>query len=116
MKCLYHLCQNDVHALTKKAKRFCSRKCCLKFRVKEWRIKLKKKAIEYKGGSCYICGYHKSAWSMHFHHRDRKEKEFNISRGGCTRGWEKVKAELDKYDLVCSNCHGEIEEALAYQT
>ena len=69
----------------------------------------KLKAIEYKGGKCYRCGYNKCITSLHFHHRNREEKEFLISSFGSS-SFHKLKNELDKCDLVCANCHGEIEE------
>ena len=70
--------------------------------------KIKQKAIEYKGGKCIICGYNKCATSMVFHHRNPEEKEFAI--GHKLAKWETVKTELDKCDLLCLNCHGEIHE------
>lgn len=36
------------------------------------------------------------------------QKEFAIGTNGYTRSWNKVKNELDKCILVCSNCHREI--------
>lgn len=65
-------------------------------------------AIEYKGGKCQICGYHKYQGALDLHHIKGK-KEFGIGNKGYTRSWEKVKEELDKCILVCSNCHREIE-------
>jgi hypothetical protein len=65
----------------------------------------KKKCIDYKGGKCMICGYSKCIAALEFHHRDPNEKEFKISRNKFD--WEKVKDELDKCDLLCSNCHRE---------
>lgn len=70
------------------------------------RIKIKIKAIEYKGGECQICGYNKCRWALDFHHTS-SDKEFNIS-SFYNRSWEKIVIELDKCMLVCSNCHREI--------
>lgn len=74
-------------------------------RVKERLRQLKTLAVEYLGGSCQRCGYDKSVWSLHFHHLDPTEKDFNIS--GQSRSWEATKAELDKCVLLCGNCHAE---------
>jgi hypothetical protein len=66
----------------------------------------KQKCIDYKGGSCESCGYSKCIASFDFHHRDSSKKEFSVSR---RRGFsDEVKAELDKCDLLCANCHREI--------
>lgn len=77
--------------------------------VSNFRQRLKEKAIEYKGGKCVICGYNKSNRSLDFHHRDPNEKDFTIG-SGTVLNWERVRIELDKCDLVCRNCHGEIHE------
>lgn len=78
--------------------------------VVNWRIKTKIKLIEYKGGECIKCGYNKSLKVLSFHHRDPKEKDFSIS--GKSWSFEKLKNEVDKCDLVCSNCHIEIHEEI----
>jgi len=84
-------------------------KLCNSCSVNSRRFLRKKKMVEYKGGKCYKCGYDKSTRALEFHHRDKKEKLFNVSGSHCIK-WEKIKVELDKCDLVCSNCHKEIEE------
>lgn len=75
--------------------------------VKSFRRKLKEKAVEYKGGKCEKCGYDKCIWALDFHHKNPEEKDFSIS-GSKILKWEKVKKELDKCIMVCSNCHREI--------
>lgn len=80
----------------------------LKKAVTARRKKLKKMAIEYKGGKCIFCGYDKCNDALDFHHLDSKEKEFGLSVRGLTRSWEKIKEELDKCILVCANCHREL--------
>ena len=74
------------------------------------RQKLKQRAIEYKGGSCQICGYNKCKEALTFHHRNPAEKDFEIS--GQYIRWERVKAELDKCDMLCQNCHAEVHTSL----
>lgn len=75
--------------------------------------KTKLKCISYKGGECQICGYKKSIRSLTFHHVHPEEKSFGISGG--TKSFEKLKPELDKCILVCTNCHGEIHDGLIDQ-
>ena len=76
--------------------------------VTKRRQQLKKMAIEYKGGKCFICGYDRCDAALEFHHLDPNEKDFGIAQNGYTRSWEKVKNELDKCICVCANCHREI--------
>ena len=85
---------------------------CSSAAVQKRRDKLKVMAVEYMGGSCKFCGYAKCLSSLVFHHTDPTEKDFSISAGGYTRSWEKVKVELDKCIMLCSNCHGEEHERL----
>ncbi|PIR43834.1 hypothetical protein COV24_00720 [candidate division WWE3 bacterium CG10_big_fil_rev_8_21_14_0_10_32_10] len=72
------------------------------------RKKIKRMAVEYKGGKCEVCGYNKYIGALEFHHRDPSNKEFNLGLQGMTRSWARVKKEADKCMLVCSNCHREI--------
>jgi len=75
-----------------------------------WRKRVKLKLIEYKGGKCCFCNYNKCVGALHFHHVNPNEKDFNI--GGTNLSFEKLKKEVDKCVLVCSNCHSEIHEGL----
>lgn len=76
--------------------------------VQRRREKLKALAVEYKGGKCEHCGYNKCIQALDFHHLDPTEKDFAIGNKGQTRSWGRIKQELDKCILVCSNCHREI--------
>lgn len=105
MMCVWHLC-NIV--LTGRKKRFCSDKCKNKFFVDRRRKKIKEMSVEYLGGKCLKCGYKKCIKALEFHHIEPEHKDFNLSKWGHTRSWERVKAELDKCILVCANCHREI--------
>jgi hypothetical protein len=103
-ECKYH--GDSVHVIEPNGRKRC--KQCRTEGTQRRRLKLKLMAIEYKGGKCSKCGYNKCVDVLHFHHRNPNEKEFSISGKGITRSWEKVKKELDKCDLLCSNCHGEL--------
>jgi len=74
--------------------------------VVDWRKRSKEKLVEYKGGKCQICGYNKCLEALEFHHLDRDKKDFTIS--GKSWSFDKLKNEVDKCILVCSNCHKEI--------
>ena len=86
------------------------RKLQIKKNVIEWRIRRKKELVDYKGGKCIHCGYNRCINNLLFHHRDPSEKEFQIS--GSTYSIERLKKEVDKCDLVCCNCHGEVHAGL----
>lgn len=102
--CKWHVCSKLTSGTM-----YCSRACKNKTAVAKKRKKIKLKAIEYKGGKCCKCGYDKCIEALEFHHLNPFEKKFAISGKGHTKSWEKVKEELDKCDLVCANCHREIE-------
>src|ERR1035437_8939631 len=70
----------------------------------------KARAVAYKGGKCE-CGYDKCLRALEFHHREPGGKEFCVSEM-MSMNWARVKKELDKCDLICSNCHREKEEKL----
>ncbi len=77
--------------------------------VISWRQRVKIKLIEYKGGKCSRCGYNKDVpRAYQFHHRDSSQKDFQI--GGKSLSFQTLKKEVDKCDLVCSNCHAEIHD------
>jgi hypothetical protein len=77
--------------------------------AKRRRQEFKAKYIEYLGGKCCRCGYSKCPRALTFHHRNREHKERELS-AMLDWSWERVRAELDKCELVCFNCHMEWEE------
>lgn len=91
------------------------RTICFYCLTKRFRAQRKKRAIEYKGGKCQHCGYNKCDRALNFHHRDPQQKSFTLSRV-LTRAWAKLQKELDKCDLLCANCHMEVEEQISKQT
>lgn len=72
----------------------------------------KKWAIDYKGGKCERCGYNKCVGALDFHHVNGKsDKNFILSDKNLKLDWEIIKAELDKCELLCANCHREVHYA-----
>lgn len=73
---------------------------------------IKKKLVEYKGGACEICNYSKCYRALEFHHKDKNQKDFSISKelnlGNFSM--DLYYKEIDKCILVCSNCHAEIHD------
>ena len=73
--------------------------------IQRW-IRLKKEWIDYLGGECQKCGYKKYYGALEFHHRDPSMKDAVWSQ---IKKWshDRIKKEIDKCDLLCSNCHRE---------
>lgn len=82
--------------------------------VISWRKRTKKKLIDYKGGKCCRCGYNKCIEAFDFHHTDPSKKDFALSSKSFS--FERLKNEVDKCELVCSNCHREIHYNLKNNT
>lgn len=74
--------------------------CCTYCRFSFWRVRTKKKAVEYMGNRCSDCQktYHLCAYD--FHHL--ADKDFEISKAV---SWSRLEIELKKCVLLCSNCH-----------
>lgn len=71
---------------------------------RDWKKAQRQRINEYKDSQCCVkCGESRN-WLLDFHHPDPKEKEFQISQGERYK-WEKVKKEIDKCIVLCSNCH-----------
>jgi len=82
------------------------KKCSNKYhtkRVKEVKLKM----IKYKGSKCIECKLNikDSHYSVFdFHHINPIEKDINFNRIKFQK-WDKIKLEIDKCELLCSNCH-----------
>ncbi len=72
------------------------------------RKRIKARLVEMFGGKCQRCGYAKSVRALSFHHRDPSQKESKISD---KLGWKTALHEAMKCDLLCANCHCEVEDA-----
>lgn len=82
-------------------------KCCANKYYTERIRRVKIKMIEYKGGECERCELkledtHYSVFD--FHHIDPDEKDPNFGNIKYQK-WEVIKKEIDKCQLLCSNCH-----------
>lgn len=75
------------------------------------RARTKERSVAYKGGKCELCGYDRCNRALVFHHRDPKEKEFGLAKMSC-KSWRKIQGELDKCQLLCSNCHMEVHDLI----
>lgn len=56
---------------------------------------------------CVRCGYDRFAPALHFAHRDSKTKLYTPSQ---CRSISKLLAEIEKCDVMCANCHIELDQ------
>jgi hypothetical protein len=64
--------------------------------------------VERKSKPCGDCGVQYPPYVMDFDHLEGEAKKFNISHMRRRRmAFEKIEAEMDKCEVVCSNCHRE---------
>ena len=115
-KCV--VCNNELNG---QKKMYCSNNCKQKHhydRVKEQTntyhsqtirsYKRKLYLIELLGGCCKVCKYDKNLSALEFHHRDPNEKESQLDmRTLSNRSMSYIMEEVNKCDLLCSNCHRE---------
>jgi 5-methylcytosine-specific restriction endonuclease McrA len=87
-------------------------KPCTNEQTIERQRKFKEQCVAYKRGKCERCGYDKYIGSLEFHHKDPTEKDFSVAHARLTSFSERVKRELDKCELLCSNCHREVHALL----
>lgn len=90
-----------------KDKHYINNKTSYKEKSKQQKHKIIKQIMEVKQSlACIKCGNNHPA-VLDFHHRNPKEKEVNISQALSRFGWglERVLKEIEKCDVLCSNCH-----------
>lgn len=87
-------------------------KKCTGLQTIERQQEFKKKCVEYKSNRCSVCGYDKYFGALEFHHLDPSKKDFSLAHVRLTAFNAKVKIELDKCILLCSNCHRELHAKL----
>lgn len=78
--------------------------------TKQRKLKFRKRFKEYKKTlSCELCG--EDRWyCLVFHHRNPKEKEKTITQMvHHTPAWETIIKEINKCQVLCRNCHAEVE-------
>lgn len=109
--CAYYLC-GKTFKTDNKQKKYCSTRCKNNNTVSRSRKELKRKAVEYKGGKCEMCGYDKCIDALDFHHKEPSQKEFGVSKNTHNRKWEDIKKEIEKCMLLCANCHRELHSTI----
>lgn len=64
-------------------------------------------AIQYLGRRCSTCKVEATWYNQaifEFHHKNSATKDFTIG-SVANKSWAVIKLELDKCELLCSNCH-----------
>jgi ribosomal protein L40E len=76
-------------------------------RKKFWRTQIKHRVVEAFGNQCQCCHQSYPDCCYDAHHLNPDEKDFNISAGNMNgaKSWNKIRDEVTKCALVCSNCH-----------
>lgn len=82
-------------------------------RKKTWRKERREKLAKLNGSKlreylnthpCVTCG-EPDPIVLTFDHRDKETKLFNIGDKALRMKWEKILEEIEKCDVLCSNCH-----------
>jgi len=72
-------------------------------------LKKKERIIKYirsvKDVPCTDCGIKYPYYVMEFDHLDPSKKEYGVAKLVSCGSWTKVKREIAKCEVVCSNCH-----------
>lgn len=102
------LCAN-CHAETEQQERGLASHAWSLRRREVWR-----QLVEEHGGRCIRCSYDISDHALQFHHRDPSTKTMNVSELIVKSRFKEARLETSLCDLVCANCHSEIEEELQY--
>jgi transposase len=95
-----------AHVLDARGSYRCRR--CRADAVVRRRRRVKQILVEEAGGCCRLCGYDRHVAALEFHHLDPYTKEFGLAQRGAHR-IDKLRAEVRKCVLLCSNCHAEVE-------
>jgi hypothetical protein len=72
-----------------------------KKRAAKWRLA---QMIKLEQG-CADCGYNTSAYALQFDHIEDNKKASVSNLIRSDYGWETIKKEMDKCEVVCANCH-----------
>jgi hypothetical protein len=86
---------------------------CRQEAVVRRRRRVKGILVEEAGGSCRLCGYDRCSAALVFHHLDPTIKEFGVAFAGMARSIDRLRAEVSKCILLCSNCHAEVESGIS---
>ncbi|HEX5852880.1 MAG TPA: hypothetical protein VFY36_07300 [Solirubrobacteraceae bacterium] len=86
---------------------------CRREAVVRRRRRVKEILVTEAGGCCRLCGYDRCHGALEFHHLDPSVKQFGVAEKGMARSIERLRAEVRKCVLLCSNCHAEVENGIS---
>jgi transposase len=86
---------------------------CRQEAVVRRRRKVKEILVAEAGGCCQLCGYGRCPAALQFHHVDPETKQFGIAEAGMARSLDRLRIEVRKCVLLCSNCHAEVERGVS---
>ncbi len=111
------VCLQCSKILTGRQSKYCSRQCkniflnqsLQSYEAQQARGRRRKlELIKLQGNQCEVCGYNKNYSALEFHHKAPAEKSFQLDlRSLSNRSWEVILVEVEKCQLLCSNCHAE---------
>lgn len=79
-----------------------------KNKARKWANKAREKYQEYKATlSCNVCGESEPC-CLDFHHRDPETKDFTLSKASAGMSLKRIKEEIEKCVVLCSNCHRKV--------
>ena len=116
--CMKKQCLVCKKKLTGRQTKYCSRECkneylnqsLQSYEAQQERGRIRKiQLIGLSGNRCGNCGYNKNFAALEFHHTDPATKSFQLDlRSLSNRRWEAILGEVEKCQLLCSNCHAEL--------
>jgi hypothetical protein len=72
--------------------------------LKQFILEEKKKGCQICGEACIPC--------LEFHHLNKNEKEYDVSRMYFLGSLDKLKLEIEKCVILCANCHRKVHAGL----
>jgi hypothetical protein len=98
----YHTCKKCKQEIDAKYYHSSDKK---KLKIKERQVENQRRVEDYKRlKGCLSCSECEPI-ALDFHHRDANSKEFTISHSSKRFSWERILREIEKCDVLCSNCH-----------
>ena len=104
-KCKEYKDENEYYQSSIRKATYC-KLCFNNYTIERWKRR-KIQAIQYKGSKCIDCNIsypNANPVIFDFHHLDPSQKDYDWNKLRLM-SLDKIKKELDKCVLLCSNCH-----------